>query len=79
MTAMQESPSAAANSKAGSEYMKLKDFLTKFGISYSTYRRLRLANKAPQERKLTKKTILLRRETVAEWERDVLPTLFLTP
>jgi hypothetical protein len=57
--------------------MKLRDFLKRFNISYSTYRRLRARKQAPEECKLTTKTILLRRDKVDEWERKVLPNLFL--
>jgi predicted DNA-binding transcriptional regulator AlpA len=53
------------------DYIQLSEFLARFSLKYSTYRRLRLKGKTPPEVKLTSKVILLKREDVDKWQSNL--------
>jgi predicted DNA-binding transcriptional regulator AlpA len=49
------------------EFVRIRDFLRRTGMSYSTYRNLREKGKTPKEMRLTQRTILISEAAIKEW------------
>jgi hypothetical protein len=51
------------------QFYTLKEFLREIGMSYTAYRNNRAKGLMPPEVRVSKRTILLRREAVQEWAK----------
>lgn len=53
--------------EVGEGFVRLRDFLKRVGMSYSTYRVLRQQGKTPKEMRLSKRTIVISEAAIKEW------------